>query len=55
MKATATLTRRGVITLPVEVHSPEREREFDEAEAALAAVLARQPRAIHNTTEVPPR
>lgn len=78
MKATLTLTSRGVVTLPaklrqalglqaddqliaettpeglllrpavtlaVEVYSPEREREFDEAEAELAAVLARQQQA----------
>jgi antitoxin PrlF len=77
MKATVTLTSRGVVTLPaklrqalglqaedqliaettpeglllrpavtlaVEVYTPEREREFDEAEAELAAVLARKPR-----------
>jgi AbrB family looped-hinge helix DNA binding protein len=75
MKATVTLTSRGVVTLPaklrqalglqaddqliaettpeglllrpavtlaVEVYSPEREHEFDEAEAELAAVLARK-------------
>jgi AbrB family looped-hinge helix DNA binding protein len=77
MKATVTVTSRGVVTLPaklrqalglqaddqliaettpeglllrpavtlaVEVYTPEREREFDEAEAELAAVLARKPR-----------
>jgi antitoxin PrlF len=77
MKATVTLTSRGVVTLPaklrqalglqaddqliaettpeglllrpavtlaVEVYTPEREREFDEAEAELAAVLARKSR-----------
>jgi hypothetical protein len=27
----------------VEVYTPQREREFDEAEAELAAVLARKP------------
>lgn len=78
MKATVTLTNRGVVTLPaklrqalglqaddqliaettpeglllrpavtvaVEVYTPDREREFDEAEAELAVVLARKPRA----------
>jgi len=39
------LLLRPAVTLPVEVYSPEREREFDEAEAELAAVLARKPRA----------
>jgi AbrB family looped-hinge helix DNA binding protein len=76
MKATVTITSRGVVTLPVklrqalglqaddqliaettpeglllrpavtlaaELYTPEREREFDEAEAELAAVLTRQP------------
>jgi hypothetical protein len=31
------------VTLPLEVYTPEREREFDEAEAELATVLARSP------------
>jgi len=39
------LLLRPAVTLPVEVYSPEREREFDEAEAELAVVLARKPRA----------
>ncbi len=80
MKATVTITSRGVVTLPVklrqalglqaddqliaettpeglllrpavtlavELYTPEREREFDEAEAELAAVLARKPR-VHS-------
>ena len=38
------LLLRPAVTLPVEVYTPEREREFDEAEAELAAVLARKPR-----------
>jgi len=75
MKATVTVTRRGVITLPaklrqalglkaddqliaettpeglllrpavtlpIEIYTPAREREFDESEAELAAVLARE-------------
>ncbi len=39
------LLLRPAVTLPVEVYSPQREREFDEAEAELAAVLAARPRA----------
>jgi len=35
---------RPAVTLAVEVYTPEREREFDAAEAELAAVLARKPR-----------
>jgi len=31
------------VTLPVEICTPEREREFDEAEAELAQVLATGP------------
>lgn len=79
MKATVTLTSRGVVTLParlrqamglkaddqliaettpeglllrpavtlaVEVYTPEREREFDDAEAELARVLARPAPAV---------
>ena len=37
------LLLRPAVTLAVEVYTPEREREFDEAEAELAAVLARKP------------
>lgn len=39
MKTTLTITERGVITLPVEMYSDERLREFDAAEAELAAML----------------
>ena len=39
------LLLRPAVTLAVEIYSPEREREFDEAEAALAAVLVHKPRA----------
>lgn len=39
------LLLRPAVTLPVEIYSPEREREFDEAEAELATALARKPRA----------
>jgi hypothetical protein len=39
------LLLRPAVTLPVEVYTPEREREFDAAEAELALVLARKPRA----------
>ena len=82
MKATLTITSRGVVTLPaklrrslglrtddqliaettpeglllrpavtvaVELYSPEREREFDAAEAELAAVLARKARPRRET------
>ena len=38
------LLLRPAVTLPVEVYSAEREREFDEGEADLAEVLARRPR-----------
>jgi AbrB family looped-hinge helix DNA binding protein len=34
------LLLRPAVTLPVEVYTPEREREFDQAEAELAEVLA---------------
>ena len=34
------LLLRPAVTLPLEVYTPEREREFDEAEADLATVLA---------------
>jgi AbrB family looped-hinge helix DNA binding protein len=34
------LLLRPAVTLPVEVYTPQREREFDEAEADLAVVLA---------------
>ncbi|MBK6972858.1 MAG: AbrB/MazE/SpoVT family DNA-binding domain-containing protein [Candidatus Methylophosphatis roskildensis] len=37
------LLLRPAVTLPVEVYTPQREREFDAAEAELAAVLARPP------------
>lgn len=34
------LLLRPAVTLPLEVYTPEREREFDAAEAELATVLA---------------
>ena len=45
------LLLRPAVTLPVEVYTQEREREFDEAEAELAAVLARKarPRPLRTT------
>ena len=45
------LLLRPAVTLPVDVYTPEREREFDEAEAELAAVLARKarPRPLRTT------
>lgn len=39
------LLLRPAVTLPVELYTPDREREFDAAEAELATVLsAREPR-----------
>ena len=38
------LLLRPAITLPVEIYSPAREREFDAAEQELAVVLARKKR-----------
>jgi AbrB family looped-hinge helix DNA binding protein len=35
----AGLLLRPAVTLPLEIYSPEREREFDEAEADLASAL----------------
>ena len=40
MKTTVTINSRGVVTLPLEVYTPQREREFDVAEAELAEVFA---------------
>ena len=37
------LLLRPAVTLPIELYTPEREREFDRAEAALAKVLAAKP------------
>lgn len=34
------LLLRPAVTLPVEIYTPEREREFDEAEAEVAQVFA---------------
>jgi AbrB family looped-hinge helix DNA binding protein len=39
------LLLRPAVTLPVELYSPEREREFDESEAELAAALRAPSRA----------
>jgi AbrB family looped-hinge helix DNA binding protein len=39
------LLLRPAVTLPVEIYTPEREREFDESEAELAAVLRAPSRA----------
>ena len=38
------LLLRPAVTLAVEIYSPEREREFDDAEADLATVLGRDTR-----------
>lgn len=37
------LLLRPAVMLPVEIYTPEREREFDAAEAELAETLAKQP------------
>jgi antitoxin PrlF len=37
------LLLRPAVTLPIEVYTPAREREFDEAEAELMGWLAREP------------
>jgi len=39
------LLLRPAVTLPVEIYTPEREREFDESEAELAAALRAPARA----------
>jgi antitoxin PrlF len=39
------LLLRPAVTLPVEIYTPEREREFDESEAELAAALRSPSRA----------
>lgn len=36
------LLLRPAVTLPVEIYSPSREREFDEAEAELARAMSRR-------------
>lgn len=38
------LLLRPAVTMPIELYTPEREREFDAAEAELAAVLERRAR-----------
>lgn len=38
------LLLRPAVTLPVEMYTPEREREFDSAEAELAAFLGKKAR-----------
>jgi AbrB family looped-hinge helix DNA binding protein len=37
------LLLRPAVTLPVEIYTPAREREFEEAEADLARLLAKEP------------
>ena len=39
------LLLRPAVTLPIEIYTPEREREFDESEAELAAALRAPARA----------
>ena len=38
------LLLRPAVTLPVEIYTPEREREFDTEEAELASLLAKPPK-----------
>jgi AbrB family looped-hinge helix DNA binding protein len=52
------LLLRPAVTLPVEIYTPEREREFDAAEADLTAALqppARPRRAAGARKRAPPR
>ena len=45
MKATLTVTRRGVVMLPIEICTDERVAEFDREERALAKPMrARAPK-----------
>jgi len=46
MKANITITSRRVITLPVEMYTPKRVREFDAAEEELAAYRGAKARAV---------
>lgn len=48
------LLLRPAVTLPVELYTPEREREFDEAEADLAPVLRPPANAPHTTVSRKP-
>lgn len=43
------LLLRPAVTLPVEIYTPQREREFDESEAELASVLQPAARASRGT------
>ena len=45
------LLLRPAVTLPVEIYTPERVREFDEAEADLAAVLSAPSRPGRSTAK----
>jgi len=50
MKSLVTVTNRGVVTLPVEIYSERRVREFDEAEEDLArAMRSESPKATKAT------
>ncbi len=52
------LLLRPAVTLPLEVYTPQREREFDQAEAELATVLAARepaPRSVPAAPERPRR
>lgn len=51
------LLLRPAVTLPVEIYTPQREREFDESEASLASVLqpaARPSRGTGKARKRPP-
>ena len=50
------LLLRPAVTLPIELYSAEREREFDAAEAELASFLnSKRPRAKRRVRSVPKR
>jgi antitoxin PrlF len=49
------LLLRPTVTLPVEIHTSEREREFDEAETDLAALLRKNKRQPARNVKRPKR
>jgi AbrB family looped-hinge helix DNA binding protein len=49
------LLLRPAVTLPIEVYTPAREREFDEVEAELAGLLARDPAPARRPVRKPKR
>ena len=46
MKGNVTITRRNVITQPVEMYTPKRVREIDAPELRLAAYIGAKPSAV---------